>query len=363
MRKFAVTLTAIAAAIALSLVGCSETGQNATSVAPEQIQEAAPSPAMEVPVEYEDIPDELIDENVRRSLAYLVTPRSESGFDDAGLLDTNGTAYPGGSGSLLGRDVDIRIWYDGGDATGELPATYVDMSWPEGLEYSDLCEEVIDVLGSDYSERTDTSALIPIPGTDLSVYAVGFDGNDVNGLNSVYIVRAEYDAELRAYASIDDLPDELENQAFRDSLALLGEPFSESGLSAADGMATDEGTMVFYVEGIEFVGISEWGKSGSPRIAYETDGVESGVGTPLSLTPISYNVHDGNGYREAVDMVEKIAAALGYEEAPEIENDFGPTDPSANGTYYTFTLESLGITMTVEGSDAYTSVVIKPIMG
>lgn len=321
---------------------------------------------MAVPAEYEGIPDELIDDNVKSCLTYLVTSQNASGFEESDLLDTYGVTYPGGSGTLLGRDVEIRIWYDSDDDTGELPATYVDLSWPDGFEYTELCEAVIEVLGSDYSERTDTSALIPIPGTDLSVYVVGFDGNTVEGINSAYIVRnaaGEEDAALEAYATVDNLPDELGNQAFRDALALLGTPFSESGLDAAAGEETGAGTTIFYLEGIEFVGESEWAGSGRPRIVYETAGVESGTGTPSALILTFFNELDGNGYREALDMVERIADALGYEEVPEIENDYSSTDPWADGTYFTFTFEGIGVTMTVEGSDSRTMVEIRPIEG
>lgn len=344
--------------LAAAISGC----QGKPQQAPEAESAAAEQShvALDVPEEYENITDLLIDDSVKSCLAYLVTPQRDSGFTSADRADTHGVSYEAGSGSLVGYKVDIRVWYDEEDKSGEKPAEYVELLWRQGsFRFDVLGDKIQDVLGSVDSERTSTSRTIPIPLTDLAVYMIGFDGFDGS---SIYITRPseESSEELDAYVSAADLPDALGNQGFKNALGLLSAPFSQTGIDPSAGRQTDAGTTIFELDGIEFLGESDWSESNFPRVVYKTEGLQSGEAAAKELVFTFFNHLDGNGYDDAVEMVGRVSDALGLKSTPEIENDYSPSDLLADGTYCTLNFKQAGFTLRVEGSDSFTQVVFTP---
>lgn len=318
---------------------------------------------LEVREQYAELPSEFVDENIKGYLGYLDIPLSDSGLTESDRIDDQDNFYVG-EGIFLGRKVDVSIWYDGGTAT------HVDLKWPEKYAVEDIAKMVSDATGAELPEANEYLMELAIPDTDLIVSIMSYELFDES---SIYIKPSADTAPsapstsstelevLSTYASVEELPVDLFNQAAKEAISLLGKPFESSGLDANSGVSTGAGTTIFYLDGLKFLGDPCEDGHGRPRLVYSDEAISSGQGLPSELFFSFSNPLNSNGYKETMDIIEGISEALGLEETLKVDVDYDSSSKMATGVYRTVEFPNAKLSIEVRNTDGSVEVTISSI--
>lgn len=287
------------------------------------------------------IPDALMDEAMKASLNYLVTPFSQSGLAQSDTAENTSNGFEVAEGTFLGNPCVAVAYYglDSIDGEEDESASSIGVRSETSYSLNELGERICSALGCGYSERDDYGFSVVVPNTNIELHGTQLRNEDSADLLIVLNGDATVSEAPVSYDSYESIPSDLMDDTLKSSLSLFDVPFEESGFSRDEAL-TDEKT-AFQLENGSIAGHL------ADRTTITYNSTDAGNEKPYQITMLFYTELDGDGSEETIELAEDIARAAGVDSLEEDQSGA-----------YILRIGGVNLRIAVENYDGYVRVSI-----
>lgn len=301
-------------------------------------EEIAPALSSDVVTQ---IPDSLMDDAMKASLDYLVTPFSQSGLDREDTAENTSNGFEVAGGTFLGSPSVAVAYYglDSIDGTEDEAASSIGVRTETDYSLGELGERICAVLGCGFTERDEYGFSVVVPNTSIELHGTQMRNESSADLLIVLNEDAAVNDAPVSYDSYESIPDALMDETLKSNLSYFDASFADSGLSRDEAL-TDEKT-AFQLENGSIAG------NAADRTTVTYNSTESGSEKPYQISMLFYTELDGDGSEETIELAEDIARAAGV----------GSLEEDQSGAYI-LRIGGVNLRIAVENYDGYVKVSI-----